>query len=94
MTNLTKSFAAALLASTVLAAPAAANEILFSTGTLPDGSRLRPGAPPAGTITVRGGVTQVQNSDGEVFSFVGDATFDASVPDVTITDGRVTVSGG
>ena len=94
MTSLTKSLAAALLASTAIAASAAPPNILFSTGNLPDGTRLRPGAPPSGTINVRGGVTQVENDDGEVFSFVGDAVFNASGPDVSITDGRVTVTGG
>lgn len=90
-------FAALLLAGTALlpvAARAAPNRILFSTGALPSGARLAPGASPSGPVTVLGGITQVQTAQGEVFSFVGDAAFDAAAPDLAITDGTVTVSSG
>ena len=53
MNNLTRSLVVVLLSGTALAAPAnAAYTILFSTGTLPDGSPLRAGSAPAGPVTV------------------------------------------
>ena len=82
-----------LLATSAIAAPVSANTILFSTGTTGKG-RIQPGAPPQGTVNVKGGVTQIMTPDGDVFSLMGDGSFDASGDSVVISDGRVTVSAG
>jgi len=93
MTRRTR-FALSILASSALVAPASANTILFSTATLPDGATLPTGAAPGGPVTVTGGVTQIATPDGDVVSFVGNGSFDASGSTVQVTSGRVTLSGG
>ena len=92
--TVTSRIAAVLLVGSALSAPAAANTILFSTGALPDGSRLRPGEVPPGPTEVVGGVTQILSDDGDVISIVGDGSFDASRAVVGVTRGRVTVTTG
>ena len=83
--TVTSRIAAVLLVGSALSAPAAANTILFSTGALPDGSRLRPGEVPPGPTEVVGGVTQILSDDGDVVSIVGDGSFGASRAVVGVT---------
>lgn len=75
-----------------LVAPAAAQTVLFSTGTTDAG--VAPAGKLSGPVTARGGVTQVRMDDGGVISFIGDSSFEADGANLRVTAGTFTVRAG
>ncbi|UZK65463.1 hypothetical protein [Sphingomonas sp. M1-B02] len=75
-----------------LATPAAAQTILFSTGTTDAGAA--PTGPLSGPLAVRGGITQLRTDDGGLLSFVGDSTFEVEGSTVKIAMGKFTARAG